>query len=124
MLGVLIPSLATTSPLPAISDKTSTSGFLVALNELLGGDSNERIQSKRNNERKIASPMTRGFLTCDSVQYIQRHGFCFGNKSMIMLKLCLQILRYNLQLQILHFKYCVDCRFCALTFCHSCFVVI
>ena len=51
MLGVLIPSLTTTSPLPAISDKASTLGFLVALNELLGGDSNERIQSKHNNDK-------------------------------------------------------------------------
>ena len=52
MLGVLIPSLTTTSPLLAISDKTSISGFLVALNELLGGDSNEPIQSKRKNDEK------------------------------------------------------------------------
>ena len=64
------------------------------------------------------------FIDNCCVLYIQWREFCFGNKSMIMLKLCLQILRYNLQLQILYFKYCVDCRFCALTFCHSCFVVI
>ena len=43
-LGVLIPSLTTTSPLPVISDKASTSGFLVAFNKLLGGDSNEQFK--------------------------------------------------------------------------------
>ena len=47
--------------LPAISDRTSTSGFLVALNELLGGDSNERIQSKRNIREKSPTDAARGF---------------------------------------------------------------
>ena len=47
---MLIPSLTATSPLPTISDQTNTSGFLVAHNQLLGGDS-QRIQSKRNNEK-------------------------------------------------------------------------
>ena len=55
---MLIPSLTTTSRLPAISDKTSTSGFLVALNELLGGDSNERIQGKRNIREKSPADAT------------------------------------------------------------------
>ena len=59
MLGVLIPSLTTTSPLLAISNKTSTSGFLVALNELLGGDSNERIQGKRNIREKSPADAAR-----------------------------------------------------------------
>ena len=48
--SLLIPSLTTTTPLLAISDKTSTSGFLVALNELLGGDSNEP-NSKQTQKR-------------------------------------------------------------------------
>ena len=56
---MLIPSLTTTSPLPAISDRTSTSGFLVALNELLGGDSNEGIQGKRNIREKSPADAAR-----------------------------------------------------------------
>ena len=67
MLGVLIPSQTTTSPLPAISDKTSTSGFLVALNELLGGDSNEPIQANAKTREKSPVDAARQifFLGCD-----------------------------------------------------------
>ena len=55
MLGVLISSLTTTSPLPAISDKTSTSGFLVASNQLLGGDSNKPFKANEHNEKNRQS---------------------------------------------------------------------
>ena len=69
MLGVLIPSLTTTSPLPAISDKTSTSGFLVALNELLGGDSNESNSKQMQKREKSPADAARRiwiFLGCDN----------------------------------------------------------
>lgn len=59
MLRVLIPSLTTTSPLTAISDKASASSFLVARNQLLGGDSNEPINSTQR--EKLPADAARGF---------------------------------------------------------------
>ena len=58
-LGVLIPSLTTTSPYPWIFDKTSTSGFLVAFNKLLGGHSQQSNEAMHN--EKNHHPMSRGF---------------------------------------------------------------